>query len=369
MNYAKPDMPMPAELDVIGLNYQGEGIRDTEAYAGLKGISTPPQYAAFHQAFPSKVILSTESAATFGSRGEYFFPISDAVSAPVKDGAGGNARQQQVSAYGLYSADFGSSPDKVFAAQDKHPYVAGEFVWSGWDYLGEPTPYYGARSSYFGIIDLAGFKKDEFYLYQAHWRPNHPMAHILPHWTWPERVGKVTPVHVFTSGDEAELFLNGKSLGREKMGSYEYRLRWDNVVYEPGTLKVVAYKHGRLWATDEVKTAGAPAQLEVKPDRRTICSDGKDLSFVTVTVTDRRGIMAPRADNLIHFEIEGPGEIVATDNGDPTDLEPFPSLDRKAFNGLCLAIIRGKSGEPGTIQLKVKADGLKTAATSIITIA
>ena len=144
-----------------------------------------------------------------------------------------------------------SSADKVFASQEKNPFAGGEFVWTGWDYLGEPTPFDSSRSSYSGIIDLAGFKKDRFYLYQAHWRPDFPMAHILPHWTWPERVGQVTPVHVFTSGDEGELFLNGKSLGRKKKGPYEYRLRWDDVVYQPGTLKVVAYKNGKKWATDE----------------------------------------------------------------------------------------------------------------------
>jgi beta-galactosidase len=135
----------------------------------------------------------------------------------------------------------GSSADKVFASLERHPYVAGEFVWTGFDYLGEPTPYYSSRSSYSGIIDLAGFEKDQFYLYQAHWRADHPMAHLLPHWTWLERVGQITPVHVFTSGDEAELFLNGRSLGRKKKGPFEYRIRWDSVVYSPGTLEVVTY--------------------------------------------------------------------------------------------------------------------------------
>ena len=139
-------------------------------------------------------------------------------SAPVSDGVGANPVTKEVSAYELYTAQFGASPDKVFATQDRHPYVAGEFVWSGWDYLGEPTPYYSARSSYSGIIDLAGFKKDRFYLYQSRWRPELPIVHILPHWNWPNRVGEVTPVHVFTSGDEAELFLNGQSLGRKKKG-------------------------------------------------------------------------------------------------------------------------------------------------------
>ena len=365
MNFAKPDMAFPGMLDVIGLNYQGEGIRNAPAYSGLKGISTPPQYDAFHTAFPDKVILSTEAAAALSSRGEYMFPVVDGVSAPVSDDSGGDSKRQQVSAYALYSADFGSSPDKAFAAQDKHPFVAGEFVWSGWDYLGEPTPYYGARSSYFGIIDLAGFKKDEFYLYQAHWRPDYPMVHILPHWTWPERVGKVTPVHVFTSGDEAELFLNGKSLGRKRKGPYEYRLRWDNVIYEPGTLKVLAFKHGKPWASEEIKTAGAPAKLEVKADRSSIHVNRDDLAFVTVTVTDKAGIMAPRADNHIYFGVDGPGEIVATANGDPTNFEPFPSHDRKAFNGRCLVIVRARTGKTGNIKLTAKADGLSNGTVNI----
>ena len=195
------------------------------------------------------------------------------------------------------------------------------------------------------------------------------MAHIMPqNWTWPERTNQVTPVHVFTSGDEAELFLNGKSLGRKKKGQYEYRLRWDDVVYQPGTLNVVAYKNGKRWATDEVKTAGAPAKLMLKPDRKQIRADGKDLSFVTVTVTDQQGLMAPRAGNRVHFEIEGPGEIVATDNGDPTDFESFPSHDRKTFNGLGLVIVRGEPSRAGKIKLTAKADGLSVATTTIGTI-
>ena len=216
MNSAKPNMPFAAAVDVIGLNYQGEGIRDTPAFANFQGNRTPPQYPAFHEKFPGKVILSSETAAAFST-----------AAITVSGGRRQSARRcgtvgrrfesnRQVSAYELYTADFGSSADKVFGSLDRHPYVAGEFVWTGWDYLGEPTPYYTSRSSYFGIIDLAGFKKDRFYLYQAHWRPELPMAHILPHWTWPDRVGQITPVHVFTSGDEAELFLNGQSLGRKK---------------------------------------------------------------------------------------------------------------------------------------------------------
>jgi beta-galactosidase len=218
-------------VDVIGLNYQGEGIRQEPEFEGTDRIRTPPQYPNFHAKFPDKVVLSSETASAFSSRGIYHFPVSPLMSAPVRDGRGGDSRTKQVTAYELHAVDFGSTADKVFASLDKHRYVAGEFVWTGWDYLGEPTPYYAARSSYCGIIDLAGFKKDRFYLYQARWRPDLPLAHLLPHWSWPERVGQVTPVHVFTSGDEAELFLNGRSRGRKQRAPYEYRLRWDDVEY------------------------------------------------------------------------------------------------------------------------------------------
>jgi beta-galactosidase len=367
MNYAKPDMPLPAVLDVIGLNYQGEGIRDTPEFAGTDRIRTSPQYPAYHAKFPDKLIVSTETASAFSSRGIYLFPVTSEISAPVRDGRGGDSKICQVSAYELHAVDFGSSADKVFSSLERHPFVSGEFVWTGWDYLGEPTPYDSSRSSYSGIIDLAGFKKDRFFLYQAHWRPDFPMAHILPHWTWPERVGQITPVHVFTSGDEAELFLNGKSLGRKKKGAYEYRLRWDDVVYEPGTLKVVAYKNGAKWATAEMKTAGPSAELKLEPDRNEIRADGRDLSFVTVTVTDKAGLTSPRAENRIHFNIEGPGEIVATDNGDPTSFESFHSRDRNAFSGLCLVIVRGKAGQVGMINVSATADGLKAGKASIKT--
>jgi len=365
MNYAQPEMPLPAVVDVIGLNYQGEGIRDTPEFEGTDRIRRTPQYPAFHRAFPDKAILSCETASALSSRGVYLFPVSTEISGPVRDGRGGDSTIRQVSAYELHAADFGSSADKVFAALERNPYVAGEFVWTGWDYLGEPTPYYESRSSYSGIIDLAGFEKDRFYLYQSHWRPDHPMAHILPHWTWPEREGQVTPVHVFTSGDEAELFLNGRSLGRKAKGPDDSRLRWDDVVYEPGKLEVVAYKNGTKWATDVVTTAGAPARLEVTADRSEIGKDGRDLSFVTVRVVDADGILVPRADNRIRFQVEGPGEIVATDNGDPTSFEPFPAPERRAFGGLCLAIVRARAGHSGPIRLTASSEGLVSAGTTI----
>ncbi|HEY5803787.1 MAG TPA: beta-galactosidase GalB [Lysobacter sp.] len=365
MNWAKPDMPLPGVFDVIGLNYQGEGIRDTPEFEGTERIRTPPQYPAFHAKYPDKAIVSSETASALSSRGVYLFPVTKVTSAPVRDGRGGDSKIRQVSAYELHAVDFGSSADKVFASLDRNPYVAGEFVWTGFDYLGEPTPYYDSRSSYSGIVDLAGFPKDRFYLYQARWRPDLPMVHVLPHWTWPGREGQVTPVHVFTSGDEAELFVNGKSQGRRKMGPYEYRLRWDDVVYRPGELRVQAWKDGKPWAQARVHTAGAPAKLELHPDRRDIRGDGADLSFVTVRVLDRDGRPAPEAASRISFSVDGPAEIVATDNGDPTDMTPFPSHERNAFSGLALVILRGKPGQTGTVTVRAQSTGLAAAETTV----
>jgi beta-galactosidase len=365
MNYAKPDMPFPAVMDIISLNYQGEGIRDAPAYAHLKGIRTSPLYSAFQKKFPDKLIVSSETSSALSTRGSYIFPVTGGISAPVSDSTGGDPKHQMVSAYELYTAQFGASPDKVFASQDKHPFIGGEFVWSGWDYLGEPTPYYTARSSYCGIIDLAGFKKDRFYLYQSRWRPDLPMAHILPHWNWPDRIGDITPVHVFTSGDEAELFLNGRSLGKKKKAAFEYRLRWDDVRYEPGQLKVIAYKNGTRWAEELVKTTSSVSQLIISADRNVINADGTDLSFISVRITDKDGLTVPDANNKVTFTIEGPGEIVATDNGDPASLVSFASKEREAYFGWVLAIVRSEKGKQGTITIRAAVQGLATGSIEV----
>jgi beta-galactosidase len=277
-------------------------------------------------------------------------------------------------------------PDYEWQFEDQVPECAGEFVWTGYDYLGEPTPFnldpsvltnfhtqeekdafirmvagWGqtvaevplpSRSSYFGIMDLAGFPKDRFWLYQARWRPELPMVHILPHWTWPGREGEVTPIHVYTSGDEAELFINGQSQGRKAKEGY--RIRWDDAVYEPGTVKVVAYKDGEPWAEAEVKTAGKAAKTALDVD-----FPGKDLIFVTATIKDRTGVPVPVADNLLSFRVDGPGVLVATDAGDPTSHTPFHSPEIHAFGGLCSAIIR-RTG-PGDITVSVAGTGLTSS--------
>jgi beta-galactosidase len=378
----------PSRLVTANCNFPQAGFNGFQKTLDVMGFSYKPHlYARFHKESPTIPEVGSETASCISSRGEYFFPVSN-----NKDHGKADF---QMSSYDLYAPPWATTPDTEFKGQDENPCNAGEFVWTGFDYIGEPTPYNNdvtnllnfsdpkdkekmekelkelgkikvpSRSSYFGIIDLAGFKKDRFYLYQARWRPDLPMVHILPHWNWPERVGEVTPVHVYTSGDEAELFLNGKSLGKKKKGQYEYRLRWDDVKYEPGQLKAVAYKDGKQWAEAVTKTTGPAAKLTLQPDRKELQADGSDLSFVTVSVADKEGLMVPRSKNRIKFAIEGPGEIVAVDNGDATCHESFQSKEYNAFNGLCLVIVRTKAGQSGAITLKAQSDGLEGATTNM----
>jgi len=337
------DIGFQTVLDLVGYNYQGQ------------------QYGPFHERHPTIPVFGAETASTVSSRGEYFFPVSD----DKLQGRSG----YQVSSYDLSAPRWAWPPDVEFKRLDVAPHAFGEFVWTGFDYIGEPTPFGDppapSRSSYFGIIDLAGFKKDRFYLYQARWRPELPMAHLLPHWNWPERVGQVTPVHLYTSGDEAELFLNGKSLGRKKRGPRDYRLRWDDVVYQPGTLRAVVYKKGKRWAEDTVATAGQPAKLLASADRAQLHADGQDLSFVAVTIADKDGHPVPRTHDRISFKVSGPGEIVATDNGDATSLESFQSKERNAYNGKVLAIVRTRAGERGKVTVTASAEGMEGAQVTL----
>ena len=393
----------PTRFVTAGCNHEVAGFNGFQNTVDVFGYNYKPQlYTKFSETNSAIPLYSSESASTVSSRGEYFFPVPAEFknkNVRTEKGASANASMSdyQVTSYDCFTPAWATTPDMEWRGQEENPFVAGEFVWTGFDYLGEPTPFNAdvsnllnyssleeqakakeeldrlgkirvpSRSSYFGIVDLAGFKKDRFYLYQSHWRPDFPMAHILPHWNWPERVGQVTPVFVYTSGDEAELFLNGKSLGRKSKSAGEYRLCWNDVVYQPGELKVVSYKNGKKWATETMKTSGTVVKLSLVADRSTIVADGKDLSFITVTVADKKGQLVPRSKNQIKFEIEGPGEIVATDNGDPTSFESFQSPERKAFNGLALVIVRAKAGQAGKIRLTATADGLARGSVVIRT--
>ncbi|MBO4742914.1 MAG: DUF4982 domain-containing protein, partial [Bacteroidales bacterium] len=319
--------PYAATIDVYGFNYKPHLYQE---------------YANNHHGRP---VYGSETASCVSTRGYYRFPVE-------QDKGKGWAMEApfQVSSYDLYAPAWASKPDYEWEYEDKVPECAGEFVWTGYDYLGEPTPFnmdpsvftnfhteeekeayrqmvesWGqtisdvplpSRSSYFGIIDLAGFPKDRYWLYQSRWRPVHPVAHILPHWTWPGREGEITPVHVYTSGDEAELFVNGKSMGRKTKEGY--RIVWDDVVYQPGKIEVIAYKDDREWARDSRQTAGKAAKAVASIDYA-----GGDLIYVTVDIQDRRGTLVPDADNVVEFSLKGPGIILATDAGDPTSHVPF----------------------------------------------
>ena len=347
----------------------------------------PQLYGAFSRTHPGRGIVGSETASMVSSRGEFFFPVPSGFAQPPMPFPEGYYNFQ-VSGYDVFSQRPNNcAPDVEFLWQGRNPQVFGEFVWTGFDYLGEPSPYEElpknmkwqseadqarwaeflkkypgqspARSSYYGIVDLCGFPKDRFYAYQARWRPELKMAHLLPHWTWPEWVGQKIPVHVYTSGDEAELFVNGRSLGRKKKGPEEFRLQWNGVVYEPGEVRVTAYRKGQKWAEDVQRTAGEPSRLEVTADRDPIAGNGADLSYVTIRVLDSREVLVPRANTLLRFSVSGPLEIAGVCNGDATDLTGFQAPNQRVYNGLCQVVLRGRAGQKGTGELVVRGDDVR----------
>jgi beta-galactosidase len=350
---------MAEQLDIPGFNYK------------------PDLYAEVLRDHPKWILVGSETASTVSSRGVYHVPIEPKYT---------KTPDLQVTSYDTQAPPWATPPDPEFASQDKFPQVLGEFVWTGFDYLGEPTPYGSAqdwpsRSSYFGIVDLCGFPKDRYYLYKSVWT-DQPVLHLLPHWNWSGREGQAIPVMAYTNASEVELFLNGKSLGRKKLGvdtveipvgknvspslkyTSKYRLMWE-VPYAPGTLRAVGYKNGKQMAVDEVRTAGAPAKIVLSPDRTTIGADGEDLSFVTVRIQDRDGNLCPLADDLLHFKLEGAGTIAAVDNGNAATVEPFQCDQRKAFNGMALVIVRAERGKAGKLRLVSSSGKLPPAEASI----
>jgi beta-galactosidase len=483
----------------------------------LTGWNYARRYERYREMYPDRPILYSESASTVSTRGFYAFPLAIGKT----DYPGGT---RYVSSYDLSATSWSDIPDFEFDLMERDRFVAGEFVWTGFDYLGEPTPnMQEARSSYFGIVDLAGIPKDRYYLYRSYWRPEATTIHILPHWNWPDRVGKNVPVFVYTNGDSAELFLNGKSLGRRTKGvvppkprndalgktataasgadprlatdgnpatewraaaggpswlqvdlgavqpvrhvlltlgagaaaagyqiqlsrdgaswstaatvparapragrggaafaggpggaalpasfelddqaryvrveftqvpenaaaavrelgvyasryepeyydvTYKYRLRWNDVVYQPGELRVVAYKKGVKIGEATVRTAGPPAALRLTPDRTKLAPSGEDLSFILVEALDAQGNPQPLADNLVVFDVQGAGEIAGIDNGDQVSLDPFHDNQHRLFYGKAMLIVRTKEGQAGKIQITARSEGLK-AATATLTV-
>ena len=472
----------------------------------LTGWNYARRYANYREKYSDKPIIYSESASTLSTRGFYDFPAPTTKTDYVEDAL-------QVCSYDLNAAAWSDIPDTEFKLMADDGFVAGEFVWTGFDYLGEPTPFsQEARSSYFGIVDLCGIPKDRYYLYRSYWRPEETTVHIVPHWNWPDRVGENVPVFVYTNGDSAELFLNGESLGRREKGvvpkrppnfaqgkpviasseesdknnvaanvtdgdratrwcastggvdqwlqidlgetrpigylaiefereeklygyevkvsgngtawqtivtkptsgqprwggpkrifhdvetegrymrvefkemrenawasvkelgvypervesdyydvTYTYRLRWNDVVYEPGELKAVAYKDGKRVGTAVARTAGAPAKLRLTPDRKHLATTGEDLAYILVEALDEKGTLCPLADNTVQFDVEGPAEIAGIGNGNPLSLEPFQASSHKLFYGKAMLIVRSVEGQRGAIRVTARAEGLEDA--------
>jgi hypothetical protein len=469
----------------------------------LTGWNYLRRYATYRQRYPDKPIIYSESASALSTRGFYELPLPNRKNE--------YSRHLQVNSYDLNAADWSDIPDAEFKLMKDDRFVAGELVWTGFDYLGEPTPFSReAKNSYFGIVDLCGIPKDRFYLYRSYWRPETTTVHILPHWNWPDRVGQKVPVFVYTNGDSAELFLNGKSLGRRQKGvvpegpvnfaqgktatagssqaghapehatdtdnatrwcaaaadpnqwwqvdlgevrpirylaldfereeknygyqikastdastwqtlvakdtsrnprwggptqifhdvdvrarylrieftrlqdrawasikefaayperaesayyavTYTYRLRWNDVVYEPGELKAVAYKDEKPIGEAVMRTAGAPAVVRLTPDRQELAATGEDLCYILVEARDEQGTLCPLADNLIRFQVEGPAEIAGVGNGNPLSVEPFQADYRKLFCGKAMLILRSKPGPGGAVRVTAASDALKSA--------
>ncbi|UOE46222.1 DUF4982 domain-containing protein [Mucilaginibacter sp. SMC90] len=332
-------------LDVPGFNYK------------------PARYEEANNKLPQGVILGSETASTVSSRGIYKFPAEQVKQKKYDD--------SQSSSYDLEACSWSQIPDDEFVQQDDLSYVAGEFVWTGFDYLGEPTPYdskWPSHSSYFGIIDLAGIPKDRFYLYRSRWSDK-PTLHILPHWTWPGREGQVTPVFCYTNFPSAELFVNGKSMGKQAKSKQDnisrYRLMWKDVKYEPGTIKVIAYDaNGKPAAEETINTAGKPHHIVLTADRSVLNANGQDLAFITARVVDAKGNLCPDANNLLSFKVTGEGKFKAIANGDATNLQSFQNPQMKAFSGMLVAII-ASGNKTGKINIEASSKGLQKCVLKI----
>ena len=349
-----------AMIDVPGLNYRAH------------------RYVESYETLPQNIVLGSETASTVSSRGVYKFPVQKGASVMYDD--------HQCSGYDVECCSWSNLPDEDFALADDYDWTIGQFVWTGFDYLGEPSPYstdsWPSHSSVFGIIDLASLPKDRFYLYRSLWNKQANTLHVLPHWTWPGREGENTPVFVYTSYPSAELFVNGKSYGKQRKLTADesralegqdslalqrrYRLMWMDTKYEPGTLKVVAYdKEGNAVAEEEVHTAGKPHHIELSADRNQLTADGKDLSFINVRVVDKNGNLCPDDTRQIQFKVRGAGAYRAAANGNSASLELFHLPEMKLFSGQLTAIVQ-TAEEPGTIYFEASAPGVKGATLELI---
>jgi len=329
-------------LDLIGYNYHQEIFAD------------------FLKTFPGKKFIATETTSALATRGSYDMPADTVHRWPddwKKTFSGGNA-DLSCSSYDNCAVPWGSTHEETWKIIKKYDFLSGMFVWTGFDYIGEPTPYvWPARSSYFGILDLCGFPKDAFYMYKSEWT-NQPVLHIFPHWNW--EPGQIIDVWAYSNCNEVELTINGRSLGAQHKTGDQIHFSW-KVPYEAGTLHAIGRNNGKEIITDEIKTSGLPAKIKLKPDRSAIHADGNDLSFITVQVVDKDNNPVPYADNLIYFSVQGDASIAGVDNGSPTSMESFKSHERRAFHGKCLLVIKAGKTE-GSVKVNATAEGLQTAA-------
>lgn len=349
------DNNMAATMQIAGFNYR------------------PHRYPDAYKILPQELILGTETASTVSSRGIYKFPVAKQSMKKYED--------HQSSSYDVEHCGWSDLPEDNFIMHDDYNYNMGEFVWTGFDYLGEPTPYYTdwpSHSSLFGIVDLAGIPKDRFYLYRSHWNPTVKTLHLVPHWNWKGREGETTPVFVYTNYPSAELFINGKSQGRRTKDttqkayntqynarSFErqqrYRLMWMDTKYEPGTLKVVAYDDkGNPVEEKEVRTAGKPHKIVLEADRSKLAADGKDIAFINVKIVDKNGNFCPDETRQIQFKVTGAGSYKAAANGNSSSLESFQAPYMKLFSGQLTALVQAGENS-GTITFEASAKGVKTA--------
>ncbi|MFK8287892.1 DUF4982 domain-containing protein [Capnocytophaga canimorsus] len=354
---------MAATMQVAGFNYR------------------PFRYQEAYKLLPQQIILGSETASTISSRGIYKFPVERKSMPKYED--------QQTSSYDVEHCGWSNLPEDDWIQHEDLPYTIGEFIWTGFDYLGEPTPYYvewPAHSSYFGAVDLAGLPKDRFYLYRSHWNKEAETLHVLPHWNWEGREGQVTPIFVYTNYPSAEVFINGKSQGKRSKdlnipldGSYtkeaqqsferqkRYRLMWLNTKYEAGEVKVIAYdKNGKAVAEKIVKTAGKPHSLRLTADRNVITANGKDLSFITIEAVDKDGNLCPNVNDLVTFKVSGAGTYRAAANGDATSTDQFHLPKMHLFNGKLVAIVQS-SEKAGEITFEAKSKGLKSSVIKVRT--
>ncbi|WP_318310149.1 glycoside hydrolase family 2 TIM barrel-domain containing protein [Flagellimonas crocea] len=373
VNYVrKYDPTRPVTL--VNDSWRSAGLRHFEYY-DVHAWNYDRRYRLARQLEPNKSVVISESASTLSTRGHYELPLPEEKT--------DFSKSLQVSSYDLHAPYWAEIADDDFMWQQEEEYIAGEFVWTGFDYLGEPTPYgnrsveamgfddtAASRSSYFGIVDLVGIPKDRYYLYKAHWKPQEDFVHILPHWNWKGKEGDTIPVFAYTNGDSAELFINGKSQGiREKKPKSptsveRFRLMWKQTTYEPGEVRVVAYSNHKKIAENSIRTAGKPFRIQLAPDRTRLKPNGVDLSYVTVSVLDKDGNLCPKADHEIRISVEGPADIAGVGNGNPQSFDSFISNRLQLFNGKGMIILRSGE-EAGNVVLKVQSDGLRSATSTL----